>query len=390
MTGDGYIWGNESTDWTAFEVEQDGGNFWYPGTAGCYYTVLNTVDLEWTATLISELNLVDADGNTIAMTYSRTSNQWSAVIDNSAAVEYSITGVTQYYDINTGDSDYTDGTCSFGATGGTLTWGGTEALSVSSTGEQTIILALSDPTNLYYEIASGAVEEEEEVENLLEYDEATGVACKTVTTTLSGSDFVEILTADEVSTILGYTYDNVKVTISGITSSTTNWISVYSDTSWSNETGFGFWGNESTTCIYDITDNLSKYESTGMYMAGVVGDDEVTITISYLVTVSEGSYDASSAVQILTADQVSSLLGYDSITIKISGIESSEETWMSLISDTSWNNEISAGLWGYTNTEFAFTIDSATLANYTSDGIYLSGSSSCSAVTVYVTYNATL
>ena len=156
-TGDGTIWGNENTDWTAFEVQKNGGNFWFPEAAGSYYTVVNTTDLYWTATYIPALTVSGTGLDDTDMTFYRSDNRWLAYLTTTADnATFTVSGETQTYTLSTGTSSCTDGTCTFGAGDDqSLVWNGTEAFTIETAGEYTLSFYLADGANLYYTITEG-------------------------------------------------------------------------------------------------------------------------------------------------------------------------------------------------------------------------------------------
>ena len=156
-TGDGTIWGNENTDWTAFEVQKNGGNFWFPEAAGSYYTVVNTTDLYWTATYIPALTVSGTGLDDTDMTFYRSDNRWLAYLTTTADnATFTVSGETQTYTLSTGTSSCTDGTCTFGAGDDqSLVWNGTEAFTIETAGDYTLSFYLADGANLYYTITEG-------------------------------------------------------------------------------------------------------------------------------------------------------------------------------------------------------------------------------------------
>ncbi len=161
--GNNTIWGNDGVTGTAFVMGnnttgEDVWNFWYPGQAGCYYTVVDTHANEWSATYIPELTL-DGDLNG-SMTYDRRSNQWIYTYDavSAGTVNITISGNGKLYNASTGtdDSNAIDTPVAFGGNATGLTFGqsgSSIAVEIPSAGETTLILDLNDPTS--YRIAAG-------------------------------------------------------------------------------------------------------------------------------------------------------------------------------------------------------------------------------------------
>ena len=79
---DGTIWGNYAANGHVFEANdntESAWNFWFPGQAGIYYTVVDTKAKEWKATAIKAMQLNGED-----MTYDAPNYAWTKVITTSA------------------------------------------------------------------------------------------------------------------------------------------------------------------------------------------------------------------------------------------------------------------------------------------------------------------
>lgn len=104
----GVTWGNSATAGTfvvsSLALEDKIYNFWYPGTAGCYYTIVNTVEMWWSALLIPQLN-VEGDIAGV-MEFDRKANVWSMSVDvTSGSKNITISTTGTLYDKTTGDKD---------------------------------------------------------------------------------------------------------------------------------------------------------------------------------------------------------------------------------------------------------------------------------------------
>lgn len=156
--GDGVIWGNENVNWTPFEAMAGGGNFWYPGTLGCYYTTVSTNYKNWTATHLPALAISgDVTGD---MAFVFADNKWYVSFTTTEANQsFTVSGTGNIYDTATGDAAFTETAVTFGNGGdGKLVYGGTEAFTVAEPGEYTFTMYLNDFNNLAWEITSGATE----------------------------------------------------------------------------------------------------------------------------------------------------------------------------------------------------------------------------------------
>lgn len=165
--GDGTVWGNDGEVGTAFLISSASTqwNMWYPGVTGCYYTIIDTEALEWSALLISSLNVSgDVSGS---MAYTRSTNSWTLTYTASSAgtINVTISGSGEQYDINTGDSASNPATFGFSQNGDAVEFGssaGTISVDVPSAGEVTLTLNLSDPSHYTCTVESGSGSEEAE------------------------------------------------------------------------------------------------------------------------------------------------------------------------------------------------------------------------------------
>lgn len=152
--GNNTIWGNDGVTGTAFVMGNnttglDVWNFWYPSPSGCYYTVVNTRNNEWSALYIGELTLGgDLSG---AMTYDRKANKWTYTFDATpGTISVTLSGTGKQYNTATGTDDAAaaDTPVGFGGTAGNLTFGNAAqpvSVEVGAAGETTLTLDLSDP-----------------------------------------------------------------------------------------------------------------------------------------------------------------------------------------------------------------------------------------------------
>lgn len=152
--GNNTVWGNDGVTGTAFVMGNnttglDVWNFWYPSPSGCYYTVVNTRNNEWSALYIGELTLGgDLSG---AMTYDRKANKWTYTFDATpGTISVTLSGTGKQYNTATGTDDAAaaDTPVGFGGTAGNLTLGNAAqpvSVEVGAAGETTLTLDLSDP-----------------------------------------------------------------------------------------------------------------------------------------------------------------------------------------------------------------------------------------------------
>lgn len=161
--GEGTIWGNDEVTGTAFIASNGSGswNFWFPGQAGSYYTILNTVAKEWSALWIPSLTVTgDVNGE---MTFDRNANRWSYTFNNTAsgAINVSISGTAKQYNLATGTDDAAaiDTPVGFSGTSDDLVFGNAAAsvsVPVSGNGEVSLILDLSNPQQWTLSVTEGS------------------------------------------------------------------------------------------------------------------------------------------------------------------------------------------------------------------------------------------
>ncbi len=153
LEGSGTEWGNLGQDGFPFYLSSasDKWNFWFPGQAGCYYTVVDTKKAEWSALYIPSLSVSgDISGD---MVFDKASNSWILGFNATAAgsVTVRISGTGKQYNIATGtdDTKATDAPVGFGGTADAVTFGEAAAdltATVAGTGEVSLILDLGAMT----------------------------------------------------------------------------------------------------------------------------------------------------------------------------------------------------------------------------------------------------
>lgn len=149
--GNGKIWGNNSAVGKFSLTSVSPGNSWYPEPAGCYYTVMDTQEGEWTALYIPTLTV---SGNiTGEMTLTNESLKWTMPCTITSAGTITIKIVcsdAQLYDRSTGDMDYNPSSLAFSQKDNTLeiaSEAGDITISAPAAGNYTFELDVTDPTN---------------------------------------------------------------------------------------------------------------------------------------------------------------------------------------------------------------------------------------------------
>ncbi len=100
-----------------------------------------------------------------------------------------------------------------------------------------------------------------------------------VSITLSSATPTLLLTSEQVATLLTYSAVTIKFEFSSATTQSSDWVTLCSDASWSDQTATGVYSAAScTTYEEDITTTLSSYTSTGVYIAGSTSTTTVTIS----------------------------------------------------------------------------------------------------------------
>jgi hypothetical protein len=164
LEGDGTTWGNTPEDGKEFQIssEESCWNFWFPGTAGCYYVDVNTNTLRWSALLIPALTVsgdVEAE-----MTFDRSKVQWTAVFKASSAstLKIKLNSNGKQYDAatKTDDNLAVSTPVAFAQSGETLLLAdqaGDITIAVPEAGEYTLVVDLSNPSAWTCQAVSGAV-----------------------------------------------------------------------------------------------------------------------------------------------------------------------------------------------------------------------------------------
>lgn len=167
LEGNGTVWGNEATNWTAFLIaaSTDGdaayGNFWFPEPSGCYWTEVNTVKRAWSALYLPVVTLGgDLTGE---MEYDRKANVWRYVFTATpGTLNVTLSADARLYDQSTATDNNAAiaKAVAFGGSPEALTFGEgtaqTIAVNVTESGEATLELNLSDPTALTLKVTGGA------------------------------------------------------------------------------------------------------------------------------------------------------------------------------------------------------------------------------------------
>lgn len=165
---DGTIWGNSSTD-GAFAIDntESAWNFWFPGVAGIYYTVVDTKAKEWKATAITAMAL-----NGEAMTYDAPNYAWVKVITTTAAntpISIVATGAEYTKATGTDDAAAVAKTLNYTLSDGKMTDASSAgSVTIPTAGTYTITVSVDEDAQLSYTIVSGDQSKpEEEVSNTL-------------------------------------------------------------------------------------------------------------------------------------------------------------------------------------------------------------------------------
>lgn len=162
--GDGSIWGTSASE-GAFHLTDDPNNslqnMWFPGTAGCYYVIVNTQAAEWSALHISSLLVSGLTDESISLTLDQTNNQWLATFNAETAGSRTITinGKGEQYNAETGDGSGTAVDIAFAANGEQVSLAQTAGditVDIPQAGECTVRLNLYNPTNCVVSVEAGA------------------------------------------------------------------------------------------------------------------------------------------------------------------------------------------------------------------------------------------
>jgi len=162
--GDGSIWGTSGSE-GAFHLTDDPNNslqnMWFPGTAGCYYVIIDTQAAEWSALHISSLSVSGLTDGNVDLKLDQTTNQWLATFNAPAAGSHTITvsGQGEQYNAETGDGSGTAVGIAFASDGEQVSLAetaGNITVDVPQAGECTVRINLYDPTNCTVSVEAGA------------------------------------------------------------------------------------------------------------------------------------------------------------------------------------------------------------------------------------------
>jgi hypothetical protein len=170
LEGNGTIWGNtRENDGKAFHISSvdTSWNFWFPGTAGCYYVEINTIaDVpQWSALSIPALT-VSGDGDIAGeMTFDRTKVQWTKTFTatSTSPLKVRLSANGKQYNATTGTDDALaiDTSLAFAENdSGTLRLAeqaGDITITVPEAGEYTLVVDLSNPNKWTCCAVSGSV-----------------------------------------------------------------------------------------------------------------------------------------------------------------------------------------------------------------------------------------
>ncbi len=165
--GDGSIWGTSGSE-GAFHLTDDPNNslqnMWFPGTAGCYYVIIDTQAAEWSALHISSLSVSGLTDGNVSLALDQATNQWLATFDAETAGSRTITinGQGEQYNAETGDGSGTAVDIAFAANGEQVSLAetaGNITVDVPQAGKCTVRINLYDPTNCTVSVEAGAAEQ---------------------------------------------------------------------------------------------------------------------------------------------------------------------------------------------------------------------------------------
>ena len=152
---DGTVWGNSATDGTfAIDNTESAWNFWFPGVAGIYYTVIDTKAKEWKATLLKTVKLNGED-----MTYDAPNYAWVKVVTTTAdnsPITIAATGAEYSKATDTDDAAAVAKTLNYTLTDGKMTDSDAAgSVNISKAGTYTITVKVGEKSELTYSIESG-------------------------------------------------------------------------------------------------------------------------------------------------------------------------------------------------------------------------------------------
>lgn len=152
---DGTVWGNSATDGTfAIDNTESAWNFWFPGVAGIYYTVIDTKAKEWKATLLKTVKLNGED-----MTYDAPNYAWVKVVTTTAdnsPITIAATGAEYSKATDTDDAAAVAKTLNYTLADGKMTDSDAAgSVNISKAGTYTITVKVGEKSELNYSIESG-------------------------------------------------------------------------------------------------------------------------------------------------------------------------------------------------------------------------------------------
>ena len=187
MENDGTVWGNYGADGHVFEADNttSAWNFWFPGVAGIYYTVVDTKAKEWKATAITAMTL-----NGEAMTYDAPNYAWVKVITTSSdntPISIAATGAEYNKSTGTEDDKAVAKTMNYTLADGKMTDAETAgSVNIAKAGTYTITVKVGENSELTYSIVAGdQTSPEPEAKNTLCMFSEDGNTLKAVMTQVS-------------------------------------------------------------------------------------------------------------------------------------------------------------------------------------------------------------
>lgn len=152
---DGTVWGNSATDGTfAIDNTESAWNFWFPGVAGIYYTVIDTKAKEWKATLLKTVKLNGED-----MTYDAPNYAWVKVVTTTAdnsPITIAATGAEYSKATDTDDAAAVAKTLNYTLADGKMTDSDAAgSVNISKAGTYTITVKVGENSGLTYTIEAG-------------------------------------------------------------------------------------------------------------------------------------------------------------------------------------------------------------------------------------------
>ena len=187
MENDGTVWGNYGADGHVFEADNttSAWNFWFPGVAGIYYTVVDTKAKEWKATALTAMTL-----NGEAMTYDAPNYAWVKVITTSAdnaSISIAATGAEYNKSTGTDDAKAVSKTMNYSLADGKMTDAETAgSVNIEKAGTYTVTVKVGEKGELTYSIVAGdQTSPEPEASNTLCMFDENGNTLKAVMTKVS-------------------------------------------------------------------------------------------------------------------------------------------------------------------------------------------------------------